>query len=566
MNAGQSTGGWRPLVADETVGNRLVSLWGKSNADGEPLSLMQHLFDAMAVAELVWDKLLAPCLQDRLDAVTRGRGRSFYVWLCGLHDCGKASVAFQSKDETCWRSVRQSGLKGERLTPAERRSWRHEMATTRILLHTLGEHWGDNESVEWVWPVLAGHHGVFHGSDVLQRARGSKGRRVHGDDGWGAVQEAIVQVVTRLAGYPEIAEVEPDAPLSRPDQLALSGFVVVADWIASIENEFRGITDFATADLERARTRAGQAWAALGLRGGWRRLERPAADPAMRFKAIDALRPVQRSVIDAAWGITAPGLIIVEAPTGEGKTEAALAGAEVLASRFGADGIFVGLPTQATSDPMFDRVADWLATVDDRLPIALLHGRKIFHDRWRRLVDRSRHREDAGAENPETDVYGLVDELPSFAGLAEDHTGEPGELALTVIEWMLGRHRGLLSPNAVGTIDQLLYAGTRTRFVMLRYAGLAGKVVILDEIHAVDDYMAVYLGEVLEWLGQGNVPVILLSATLSPEQRRRLVNSYVHGALGRGYRTSEIGFEMPGYPAVLAACVIPFSCRRSTAD
>lgn len=111
----------------------------------------------------------------------------------------------------------------------------------------------------------------------------------------------------------------------------------------------------------------------------------------------------------------------------------------------------------------------------------------------------------------------------------------------------------------MGTIDQLLYAGTRTRFVMLRYAGLAGKVVILDEVHAIDDYMAVYLAEVLEWLGQGHVPVVLLSATLSPAQRQRLAGSYLNGALGRGYcdlgDEMETLHELPGYPAVVTACV-----------
>lgn len=449
MSANPAVSDWQSLVCDEVVLARLESLWGKSDAGGLPLPLLQHLFDTMAVAELVWDNLVAPCLQDRIDDVAGQRGRAFYVWLCGLHDCGKASVAFASKDERCWSVVRQSGLSAPPLTSRDRGRWRHEMATARVIVDVLGEHWRGREAVAWVWPMLAGHHGVFHGLENLN-PRGKDRARLHGDESWGAVQEAIVDVVTRHAGYRDVADVEPQGRLVRADQLALSGFIVVADWIASSENYFKGTADFGAVGTEAAATRAQAAWDALGLRGGWGHLPVPGADPTARFEAVQELRPVQRLVVDAAQTMPAPGLVIVEAPTGEGKTEAAQAAAEVLASRFGADGVFVGLPTQATSDPMFDRVADWLATFGDRLPIALLHGRKVFHDRWRRLAGRSRAEHLAGATSePETDEYGMVDEVPSFAGLAEDHADDADELTLTVVEWMLGRHRGLLSPARV---------------------------------------------------------------------------------------------------------------------
>ncbi|WP_338316508.1 hypothetical protein, partial [Streptomyces bohaiensis] len=69
-------------------------------------------------------------------------------------------------------------------------------------------------------------------------------------------------------------------------------------------------------------------------------------------------------------------------------------------------------------------------------------------------------------------------------------------------QWFLGAKRGLLCPFVVGTIDQLLFAATRTKHVMLRMAGLVGKVVVLDEVHAADVYMSQFLGEGLRWLGQ----------------------------------------------------------------
>src|ERR1035438_3673138 len=98
-------------------------------------------------------------------------------------------------------------------------------------------------------------------------------------------------------------------------------------------------------------------------------------------------------------------------------------------------------------------------------------------------------------------------------------------------EWFLGRKRGLLAPVTVGTVDQLLHAATRTRHVMLRHAGLAGRVVILDEVHAYDVYMSQFLFEALRWLADAGVPVIVLSATLPPQLRSGLVRAYLQGAL-----------------------------------
>jgi CRISPR-associated endonuclease/helicase Cas3 len=201
-----------------------------------------------------------------------------------------------------------------------------------------------------------------------------------------------------------------------------------------------------------------------------------------------------------------PGLMIIEAPMGEGKTKAALLAAEILAARFGMDGVFVGMPTQATCDPMFSIVRRWLAGLDTTLAdqVALLHGKRRFNSEWQQLL--------TGNDNPDSvyrsvgeDEFGLADPY-----LADDcdacSTGRPQRSAPA--EWFLGSKRGLLAPFAVGTIDQLLIAATRTKHVMLRMAGLAGKVVVLDEVHAADIYMSQFLEEGLRWLAQAGVPVV----------------------------------------------------------
>lgn len=61
--------------------------------------------------------------------------------------------------------------------------------------------------------------------------------------------------------------------------------------------------------------------------------------------------------MEAANTMDAPGILIMEAQMGVGKTEAALAAAEILAARFGAGGIFFGLPTPGNGKRAFSAFA-----------------------------------------------------------------------------------------------------------------------------------------------------------------------------------------------------------------
>lgn len=534
---------WRARHDVEHVA-RVGTLWGKSDAGGSVNLLVQHLVDTVAVAELMWDRFLALTLKHRVDAASDGRGRALWMWLCGVHDVGKATPAFQQQAEDLAPAVRASGLVWGDLPPRSNQLWRHERASARIVkLAVLKEGWSDS-SAAWVWPLQAGHHGKFCGSGELK----PRERELHGRAAvWEPTQRAVLDLVTVACGFTDLSAVEPREAPPRAVQLALAGLIIMADWIASDESHFTGIDDLQRVSLDGARKRADRSWDALGLRSGWGALPSPGDDVVRRRFGFPA-RPAQQIVIDAALGLPAPGLLLVEAPMGEGKTEAALGAAEILASRFHADGIFLGMPTQATSDPMFERVCRWVAQVAPGIQVALLHGKRRFNRSWQDL-DRRRPRRDARAEE---DPYGVEDGLPSLIAGVDAGDLDDGHGVEAATEWLQGRKRGLLTPIAVGTIDQLLFAATRTKHVSLRYAGLAGKVVVLDEVHAADLYMSQFLHEALFWLGQGGVPVVLLSATLPPEQRRSLMTWYLRGASGDVHL--EIAEAAPaGYPRVTTA-------------
>ncbi|MDK0519336.1 CRISPR-associated helicase Cas3' [Streptomyces sp. ML-6] len=548
MDLQRLNGLYEPVVV-----RALETLWGKSRerAGGSTNLLMAHLLDTAAVAELLWDDFLAPSTRSALDEVAGGpgSGRRLFVWICGVHDCGKATPAHQRLWPEGAEAVERAGLTWvERSAAAgakQQRRWRHDWAgglMARELLTDVG--WGVDQ-VDWVWPLMAGHHGAFPSLRDVREPSSAKGQ-LRGRGVWRRVQQVLLDVFTREVGFAGLREVEPVMVPSRALQLQLSGLVVMADWIASDERFFVGMDDPVLVSMSASRERAVSAWKALGLQGGWGVLEMPGPD-AFRNRFGYGPRPSQMMVVETAHRMSGPGLVVVEAPMGEGKTEAAQAAAEVLAARFGEDGVFVGMPTQATSDPMFTRTRRWVEAVDEQLAsrVVLLHGKRAFNWEWKALL------EDAGAYADEAfcgvDEFGLDDDPYS----SESITREMPERQAPA-EWFLGAKRGLLAPFVVGTIDQLLYAATRTRHVMLRMAGLAGKVVILDEVHACDVYMSQFLREALRWLGQARVPVIVLSATLAPVQRQGLVDAYLAGAASR----EELRAQVPkpsGYPSITAA-------------
>lgn len=196
-------------------------------------------------------------------------------------------------------------------------------------------------------------------------------------------------------------------------------------------------------------------------------------------------RAVQTQLIEA---VTSPGVYVLEAPMGVGKTEAALFAAYRLLERGQASGIYFALPTQLTSNKIFERFNAFLDRVlaDDCPRRALL----LHANAW--LVDT-----EMGEE------------------------GRPGGA------WFHHRKRGLLAPFAVGTIDQALMAAMNVKHGFVRAFGLAGKVVILDEVHTYDAYTGTLLDALVHLLRELHCTVIILSATLNHARRSSLLGSPV---------------------------------------
>ncbi|MFJ3505084.1 CRISPR-associated helicase Cas3' [Streptomyces sp. NPDC090135] len=518
---------------------RLGVLWGKSaeKGGGTMSLLLCHMLDTAAVAEFMFDHFLAPATRDMLDQVSGGRGRRFFAWVCGMHDCGKATPAFQRKSSGEAAALAGVGLgwRAGMVTAEVSREWSHDKAGAFLLRQALKTFGGwERRHVDWVCPMVSGHHGTLRGATMkdITHAQGD----AHGKTAeWRRAQELVVEVFTAALGFDSLADVQPVAVPSRAEQLGLLGMVVMSDWIASDSTRFPGVPDLAQVSLMESRRRAAAAWREGRLGGGLRRLRPTGGRDVIELRFGHGARASQELAVDVVRAMDAPGLVFLEAPMGEGKTKTALAAAEVVAERFGLSGVFVGMPTQATADPMFTQVRAWAASAEpgSEDDVVLLHGKRAFNPEWKAIRAGDWSTADA-----------------RFRTVQEDAPESCCTNRQGPADWFLGPKRGLLAHLTVGTIDQLLYAATRTRHVMLRTAGLAGKVVILDEVHACDVYMSQFLKEALHWLGQARVPVLLLSATLPPDQRAELAGAYMSGATGT---TDRVELPAPGgYPNVTA--------------
>lgn len=518
-------------------------LWGKTGPDGQWLPLIQHLADVSGAIPVVAGKLIAARQQSELGNRSSGDFTTILQFAAWAHDVGKASVAFQSKAPDLYARVRSTGMPDQDLgceaatiphgvvSAHTTTAWLRVRATGRVPNRVNG--WAD---------ILGGHHGTFNPRAPRPDAL------VLEPPEWEELRFALLDAGAAHLGLTtdditDLARLTWDTAV----QDLVTGTLIAADWIGSDTRNFPLIpTDASVTSIDQQERKAAGTDAAHGVLGQrWTPEDALVTDDYFRsrFALPDdaALRPAQQAALDAvnaaivATGksgggdtATTGGIVVIEDATGEGKTEAALIGAQLWASRTGRDGMFFAQPTQVTSDAMFDRVLNFLDSGDGTggpASVVLAHGKAVH--------------------NP---AYSDLQRTVKPSGVFDDATAAPEHTHAEALAWFSGRKTGLLASVVVGTIDQLLMASLRSRHLVLRHLGLAGKVVIIDEIHAADDYMSVYLHRALEWLGALGVPVIALSATLPAQTREGIISAYARGAAP--YSDDCDLPEEPGYPRI----------------
>ena len=453
--------------------------WGKLDKNGPVLRYhpaICHMIDAGVVG-----RALASALRFRFG----GFDLDTLAFLCAVHDIGKLSPGFQGKSEE-----RAEVLKGQGHSFPKDSEKKHGLIAAKYLPELIRQAGcKDDDLAELLAHVLAAHHGTFPGGV------GWNCEIIKDDETWKAVRQNAVRLLSGL--FPPCFAGDNALP-SLADSIRFAGLVTVADWLASNENYFpygcRFEDEQTNIALERyAEERCNLAVKVLsGLHIG-ALLERGKAFFDMfRFPR----NQYQEAVASVAQELTHPMLIIVETPTGSGKTEAALEAYSHIALKNGLRGMYYALPTQATSNAMFGRVENFIKNLDlsGGTEFHLLHANSDINPDYEKML-----------------VQNVWDE--------DDKHPEGGVHASS---WFTARKRGLLADFGVGTIDQALMSVLKNRHFFVRSFGLSDKVVILDEVHAYDAYMTEEIACLVRWLLDQNTSVIILSATLPKSKRSKI--------------------------------------------
>jgi len=395
-----------------------------------------------------------------------------------LHDVGKITLGFQIK---CPHWPFPSEL-DERTSRSVDNPVSDHALVSQVCLQDLLK-----PAKSQLWAAAVGAH---HGRPKVRNARID----FEAASEWAAAQRrTLVDQLTQTFGPLPVQPPDPRFDRAHSDLWLLAGLITVADWVGSNEEFFspeHGVP------VEESRRLAVAALEKIGWPGGKLRLT--GFKGAFASAASTGFDP---NTIQEAVAAAAPGLVIVEAPMGCGKTEAALHAAQQWIAAGHHHGLYFALPTQVTSNRIHLRVADFLRnTLDDPAHLRLAHGHAWLQDAPVLKLRLTHSRPDADWDN-------------------DDLTADLREAR----SWFASGKQALLAPYGVGTIDQALQGMVTVKHFFVRRFALAGKVVILDEIHSYDVYTGTLVGALVRELLNLGCSVIILSATLTADRRRELL-------------------------------------------
>lgn len=464
----------------------LKDIWAKT----EPFqSIQTHAALAGIVAQTLWDTMLPVGVKMQLAkrlSFEQVQVRAWLGYLISLHDLGKVEENFQYQWPPMRQRIDEAGLKPGFFTSHVR----HEKTTQETLRKNIWPKTKETKRMRRFYAGILGAHHQGKNGDV-----GSLKKPF-----WNSLQ---VQLEEEMRQYFLQEDTLTFPEMSEKDEgtvgVFLLGMTVLSDWIASgdlftdAEEWFdprktrAGAEEKIVAFLKQSglcgenitdQTSFSAVWpniSKVGMRGLQEETERLFTETEERISAV-----------------------LVEAPMGEGKTEAGIYAAIQMARQWGKTGFYVGLPTAATSNQMVGRMRELLSLHRADETVRLLHSMA-----W------------------------LEEDIPQIHFNTEEERYAAG--------WLLPVRRGLLSPYAVGTVDQAMMAVLMIKYGVLRLFGLAEKTLVIDELHSYDVYMSELLQRLLEWCKGLEIPVVMLSATLPPEKKAQMLSPYAAESAAQVY-------------------------------
>ena len=482
--------------------------WGKAKKD--PLSdgpdyhlLVYHCMDVAAVGYYLLDpsKTLCQRLSKTLN-VKPDWLRDFFTFNLILHDLGKFARAFQNL---------VPNLSGELVPCAPQCLYdvRHDSLGFGLWDRSIKKRTQDIFQQESISPltdwleITFGHHG--QPIDKSKARHAVKSHFLTEDE---SAAEEFVRDITNIwqPCLSTLTEIDPKTFKMMAWQLA--GLSILSDWLGSNQSIFTYQTEpQPLADY----------WTIKALPNAKNAISTAAFNPIkanpfnsiqQQFDFITKPTPLQTHAqyLELAPG---PQLFILEDVTGAGKTEAAMVLVHRLMSERNLAGVYVGLPTMATANAMYERLSKSYRQLyaPESLPsLVLSHGARQLSSAFQESVKLSEQSDDKQYQTNDLTASAYCN------------------------QWLAdSRKKALLADVGVGTIDQALLGILPARHQSLRLLGLADKVLLVDEVHAFDPYMQSLLSALLQAHAAQGGSAILLSATLPQHHRLQLLHAYARG-------------------------------------
>ena len=493
------------------------SYWGKARSpttDSNPYHLLPyHCLDVAAVGYvLLTQKHAYTKTLTQLLGIDEKLLIQWFTFLLALHDLGKFTESFQNLKPELLGKLQQRTSSMVYLERHDTLGWivweKHvkHLLKQKSFITAPNPRMGPSELAIDVWmAAMVGHHGRPPKPNLLHAHH----YYLNESQDFAAISAFVEALMPLFFPQPTVF---PTLNKNRLKQASwwLSGLAVLSDWLGSNTDYFPYQTQVvpldqywqqALANAERAvnATELFNSYASSDL-GLAKLLQLPTQ------MAVDAT-PLQ--ALAQQWSIEAsPHLFILEDVTGAGKTEAAILLAHALMQAEQANSFYFALPTMATANSMYMRMKDvyrQLFSQDSNPSLVLAHG----------------------ASDMVKDFRESVLPVPDSESNYGDNTAPAGAHCNA---WLAdNRKKALLADVGIGTIDQALLAILPSRHQSLRLLGLTNKVLIVDEIHAVDAYQQELLQTLLKAHASVGGSAILLSATLPQHQRQALVTAFAEG-------------------------------------
>jgi CRISPR-associated endonuclease/helicase Cas3 len=525
----------------------LAAYWAKANkseAIWHPVTL--HGLDVAATMKVMLEGTSHRLhrMANRAD-LAQDHFLALATFFAALHDLGKFSLHFQALRPDLSAKLLGEGIARRQDSLHARHDrlglWLYRKKVLHVLLDGLKDDDTEKRRSRWRWleawgNVACGHHGtpVFPPRNASLVERSFSHCRLTSEP-WEMGVEWTQQAQKLLC--PNLPEILVQVDKQSIRGLAtvsweLAGWLTLADWLGSDHKHFPYMPerqDFHRYWQDKALPQANCAVRDAGV------LSCPVAEnlstQALFADFAQQLTPLQNAAASLPLA-NGPQLWFLEDTTGSGKTEASMILAARLFAAGLADRLFIGLPTMATANAMYGRVKTFWRRFfrsDGRPSIVLAHGQRHLVKEAQQLFG---------------DLHG------------EEAADVRGKACCSA--WLADSNRkSLWAHFGVGTIDQALLAALPVRQQPLRHAGLAGSLLVVDEVHACDPYMGQLLQGVLENHARAGGSAILLTATLADRQKQELAGAFTKGLAA----TPEGTLETKAYPAL--TCVGQ-DCRTVT--